>query len=231
MITIKSLSDPIIECDFRNVYAPSDDSYLILDYFRRNINKYHFDGIKLSEIKNILDLGTGTGIIALFFQILKTQNLNFNAKIYASDILEDAINCAKYNEKINEFNNEITFLQSDLFQSFPEDLKHAFNIIVFNPPYLPSSRLIKNKINKKKIDYSWDGGLKGFEIMVDFLEEAKSFINLDKKQYIYCISSSRTDLNELDNKIKKLGYKNKVVDKQHVLFENIILNRLIVRKH
>ena len=65
-MNIPSLPDPIIQCDFENVYTPSDDSYLIIDYFKRKINQNYFDGIKLSEIKKILDLGTGTGIIAIF---------------------------------------------------------------------------------------------------------------------------------------------------------------------
>ena len=57
MITINSIPDPLIECDFKNVYYPSDDSYLLVDYFRKNINDDLFDGIKLEEIEYVLDLG------------------------------------------------------------------------------------------------------------------------------------------------------------------------------
>ena len=225
-MNIPSLPDPIIQCDFENVYAPSDDSYLMIDYFKRIINQNYFDGIKLSEIENILDLGTGTGIIAIFFQLIKMENPNFNPEIYGSDILEDSIKCTKLNEKINKTNNQINLIHSDLFKSFPEKLKHSFNIIIFNPPYLPSSSLIKENLNKQNIDHSWDGGLKGYDLLIDFLTNAKAFLNLKKDHAIYCITSSRTNLMELNKLISNLGYKNRIIEKKHIFFEDIILNRL-----
>ena len=90
---------------------------------------------------------------------------------------------------------------------------------------MPSSKLIE-KNNKKAIDYSWDGGLEGYEILIDFLRNAKFFLNLEKEHYIYCITSSRTDLAELNKKILELGYENKIVKKRHIFFEDILLNRL-----
>lgn len=225
-----TFTDPIINCDSESVYTPSDDTYLMLDYFKSHIDSSYFDGIKLSEIKKILDLGTGTGIIAIFFQLTKMENLNFNPEIHGSDILKEAINCAKLNEKVNNFNSEIKFLHSNLFKNFPNSLKHSFNIIVFNPPYLPSSQLIKEE-DKKDIDYSWNGGIKGYEVLINFLKSAISFLNLKKEHYIYCITSSRTNLNALNKKITKLGYKNEIVKQKHVFFEQLYLNRIKYNKH
>ncbi|MFW9998890.1 MAG: HemK2/MTQ2 family protein methyltransferase [Candidatus Hodarchaeota archaeon] len=231
MKPIPSLPDPTISCDYQNVYAPSDDSYLLIDYFKQVITNTHFNDIEISEIKYILDLGTGTGIIAIFFQLLKNQNPLFNPKIYASDILEDAIRCAQLNETANQINEEITFLHSDLFTSFPENLKHSFNIIVFNPPYLPSSELINKDDYKKNIDYSWAGGVKGNETLINFLKDAKLFLNLEKKSKIYCITSSRTNLLELNRIINNLGYKNEIVEKRHIFFEDILLNKLTYKTY
>lgn len=213
------------------MYYPSDDSYLLIDYFRKVINQNYFDGIELSEIENVLDLGTGTGIFALFFQLIKVQNSKFNPKIFASDILEEAIICAKKNEMLNNVNNQITFLLSDLFKCFPNSLKSSFNIIVFNPPYLPSSKLIRKDINKQKIDYSWDGGIKGFELIIQFLKEAREFLNLEKEHYVYYISSSRTDIKELEKEIRELGCDNMTLERRHYFFEDIILNRLTFLKY
>jgi methylase of polypeptide subunit release factors len=217
--------DPIINCDYKNVYAPSDDTYLMLDYFKSHINSSYFDGIKLSEIKNILDLGTGTGIFAIFFQLIKKIYQNFNPRVFASDTLEEAIKCAELNQSENGIDNEIFFLISNLFDSFPIHLKSSFNIIVFNPPYLPSSRLIK-KGDKKVIDYSWDGGNKGYDILTNFLKEAIPYLNLKKEHYIYCITSSRTNLGALNREIIKQGYVNEIVNEKHLFFEHLYLNRL-----
>jgi HemK-related putative methylase len=226
LITINIIPDPLIRCDYKNVYYPSDDSYLIIDYFKKNIEDNFFDGIDLSEIDNILDMGTGTGIIAIFLQQIQSINPNFNSKIYASDILEEAIKCAKINEKINHKVNKITYFQSNLFQSFPETWKSIFNIIIFNPPYLPSISEIGEKITRKEIDHSWDGGFNGINIIINFLKEVKNYINLKKAHYIYFISSNRCNLDELERIIVDLGFRIEKLEKIHLFFEDIILNRL-----
>ncbi|MFX0080817.1 MAG: HemK2/MTQ2 family protein methyltransferase [Candidatus Hodarchaeota archaeon] len=226
MITINFIPDLLIECDFKNVYYPSDDSYLLIDYFRKKINEDFFDGIKLEKVEKILDMGTGTGIIAIFFQILKSLYPKFKPIIYASDISEESIICAKGNEILNKINYEIEYFQSDLFKSFPDSLRSKFNIIVFNPPYLPTSSVIKESTNKKAIDHSWDGGYKGIEILTDFLKEAKKFLNLKNPHYVYYISSSSSKIDELDKQIIDLGYENEKLEKIHMFFEDIILNRI-----
>jgi len=222
---LKFISDPLIECDFKNVYYPLEDTFLLIDYFKDKISDNYFDGINVNEIEHILDMGTGSGIIAIYFQCFKVKNKNFNPKIFASDILKDSIVCAKKNEALNNFHNEILFLQSDLFKSFPDSLKSSFNIIVFNPPYLPSSPLITNKKIKKKIDFSWDGGIGGSKLLLDFFKEARDFLSL-KAHYIYFLSSSRTNLDELDKYIRDLGFKNEIVGRKHIFFEDIFLNRI-----
>ena len=70
MIKIKEFPDPIINFDAENVYIPAEDTFLIIDYLKNNIDEQHFDGLDITQIRNLLDLGTGTGIIAIFFQIV-----------------------------------------------------------------------------------------------------------------------------------------------------------------
>jgi len=223
---IKNLLDPDIDNNYENVYSPSDDTYLIMDYFKKKIRRDYFDGLELKNIRKVLDMGTGTGIIAIFLQLIKKLNPYFTAEIYASDILENAIKCAKDNERINNIENKLVFIQSDLFNSFPNDLKNSFEIIIFNPPYLPSFNNKIEESQKRLIDYSWDGGKMGFEVFLRFVSQAKNFLNLTQKCYIYYISSNRTELKKLIDLLKQQGYKNKILDKKHIFFEEIMLNRL-----
>lgn len=227
MININPIPDPIIKTDYKNVYAPSDDSYMLIDYLRGCFNQDFFDGIAIERIENVLDLGTGTGIIAIFFQIIKSHHPRFNPMIYASDIEEEAIKCARDNEKLNNFKDEIKYFCSNLFESFPKSLHHSFNIITFNPPYLPASEFIHQDQNKKVIDHSWNGGRKGYEIFSRFLDEVKDFIN-PKGCLIYYISSSRVNLKELNKIIKQNGFTNILLQKKHIFFEDIILNKLLL---
>ncbi len=227
MRTIKSLPDPIINCHKKDVYQPSDDTYLIIDYLKNHVNEKYFDGINIKNIDKILDLGTGTGIIAIFLQLLIKVNPNFNAEIYASDVLKEAIECAKHNAKANNLGEEIKFFTSNLFKSFPNSLKHSFDIIIFNPPYLPS---LEGNETKEIIDASWNGGKKGYEIIIDFLDTAINFLNVNHNCYIYFVSSSKSDLGKLNDLIKQKSLKQQILKKKHLFFEDLLLNRIALTR-
>lgn len=215
-----------LNLDFnKNVYKPLDDTYLFLKYFKQFMNKDNIDGIKLNKISYILDMGTGSGIIAIFFAKYFKSNLGLNIKIYASDILLDAIKLSKKNAKKNGLENEIVFIHSNLFNNFPISLKHKFKIIFFNPPYLPSESIFKTT-NKTKIDHSWDGGKKGIEIFENFLIQSIEFLSSIEKSFIYFLFSTNSDLNLLYAKIEELGFELKILIKTHFFFEDIILHRI-----
>lgn len=89
---------------------------------------------KLRQL-NILDLGTGSGCIAI-----SLAKLIPDAKISASDISRQALKIAGLNAKLNNVN--INFLQGNLFGAYGLKLK-TFDLIVSNPPYIASSEIKK----------------------------------------------------------------------------------------
>ncbi|MCP4764419.1 MAG: hypothetical protein GY870_21775, partial [archaeon] len=68
-------------------------------------------------------------------------------------------------------------------------------------------------------------GPKGFEVFSRFLIDVKDFMNPEGCS-IYYISSSRVNLDELNRIIEKNGFLNIILNKKHVFFEDIILNKL-----
>jgi len=198
-----------------------------VDYIKHHIDHDNFDGLPIRSIQNILDMGTGTGFIALSLQIIKNVLPAFNPKIYASDILVEAIHLSKINAKHNNVLNQIEFIHSDLFNAFPESLWHTFDIIIFNPPYLPS---IKNQQIHKPIDRSWDGGEQGFELFLEFLKQAPKYLNSNNPR-IYYVCSSRANLKHFYSLIEKTSFHNKILEQRHVFMENLFLNRLELRKN
>ncbi len=228
-LKINNTVDPIIQCESDKVYSPSDDTFLLIDYFKKNVNNLYFDGKDLKSIRYILDMGTGTGIIAIFIKLLANKFVNFNPEIYASDILEEAIICAKNNEKLNSSENSIQYIHSDLFKSFPDKLKQKFDIIIFNPPYLPSLE-IEIKETPNSVDYSWDGGKRGCELIIEFFNQVHNFLNTNHSYLLYYISSSRMDLNHIIKILETSGFQNTILVKKHIFFEDIMLNRVIFRE-
>lgn len=77
----------------------------------------------------ILDLGTGTGAIALAF--LKRFE---TAEAVAADSSDEALALARENARRNELEARITFLRSDWYSEIPDTAR--FDLIVSNPPYL-----------------------------------------------------------------------------------------------
>lgn len=76
---------------------------------------------------NVLELGTGSGIIACAL-----ANLRPNWHIQATDISEKALKVAAHNSQVLECSH-IQFYLSDWFQSVP---LQSFDLIVSNPPYV-----------------------------------------------------------------------------------------------
>lgn len=77
------------------------------------------------QIKNLLDIGTGTGAIAI---TLKKECEHIN--VTASDISKEALVVARENSK--NLNAKVTLLHSDLFENITE----KYDCIVSNPPYI-----------------------------------------------------------------------------------------------
>ena len=123
--------------------------------------------------KKILDVGTGTGCIALMM-----KKLFPDSEVHAVDISNDALSLAKENAEIN--NLEVNFYQSDLLSNV-ETLD--FDLIVANLPYIPTSTL--STLNKEVIDHepliALDGGEDGRLYIDKLLNDLK---NIDSKELV-----------------------------------------------
>ncbi len=81
----------------------------------------------------LLDIGTGSGIIAIVLQKL------LQAKVRAIDISEKALNLAAENARAN--GAEVEFLKMDFLDNQSTESLGTFEVIVSNPPYvLPSEK-------------------------------------------------------------------------------------------
>jgi release factor glutamine methyltransferase len=77
--------------------------------------------------QEVLDLGTGTGIQAIYAAISGASLVD------AVDIFPTAVRCAKHNVRINNLESKITVQKSDLFSNVP---KKQYDTIFANLPIL-----------------------------------------------------------------------------------------------
>ena len=140
----------------------------------------------------VLDVGTGTGILAFAARNAK--------RVLGVDIDKESVEYAKSK---NKFKN-VEFKVSNLFSN----VKGKFDLIIFNPPYLPISKYDNG------IDTTNNGTIE------KFLKEAKKFLN--KNGEILICFSSLTKIN-FDKR-----YSWEKLDEKNVGFEKIYVYRLKV---
>tara|TARA_Y100000296_G_C5168478_1_gene256003 strand:- start:833 stop:1375 length:543 start_codon:yes stop_codon:yes gene_type:complete len=177
------------------IYSPEEDSYLLSKVLEKKIPEI------LSENSNLtfLEIGSGNGIqlkTALKLGI-KKQN------IFSSDINLFAVKHCK--------NFGFNCINSNLF----ENIKRKFDIIIFNPPYLP-----ENSQEPRDSKMSTTGGKKGSEIINEFLKQAKDYLNKDGK--IFLLTSNLT------KGINFLDYTKKILAKKKLFFEELFVWELSI---
>ena len=96
----------------------------------------------VSDAKNILDIGTGTGLIA----IMLAQRSD--AKIKGIEIETQAANEAKQNAENSPWADRVK-IKNLSFQEFATKTDQKFDVIVSNPPYFTNA--VKNKQNEKSL--------------------------------------------------------------------------------
>lgn len=124
---------------------------------------------KKINAKKILDLCTGSGAIAISLAkyIEKSQ-------ITATDISPKALEIAQKNAKANGVENQMAFLEADVFQGLP---KEKYDMIVANPPYIKKEiiKTLDEEVRQEPI-IALDGGWDGLDFYRKIIKEADQYL-------------------------------------------------------
>ncbi|MCU0631113.1 MAG: class I SAM-dependent methyltransferase [Methanoregulaceae archaeon] len=176
--------------DPEQVYCPEADTYLLLE-------------AALKEIRpgdRVLEIGTGSGYIAAGLKEL--------ADIIATDINPHAVYAAKQ--------KGVEVVRSDLANG----LRGLFDLVIFNPPYLPTC-------DEEKIDdwleYALDGGMDGRVVIERFAKEVGRV--LAPKGRVLLLISSLTGIDAIFDIFEGAGYGVKIVERRQVFDEELVVIR------
>ncbi|MBE0524320.1 MAG: methyltransferase [Methanosarcinales archaeon] len=178
------------------VYEPAEDSFLLVDALIDNIK----DGDR------VIELGCGSGIVSLFAQ-------NRASLVVATDLNPYAVRCAG--------KNGINAIRTDLF----DGINGQFDLIVFNPPYLPTS-------DEERLS-GWDGlmlegGKNGRQTIKRFIDGLGDY--LSPKGRVLLLVSSLTGIKEVCNIMNNAGLFVEPISKSKHFFEQLVVLKGIRNK-
>lgn len=117
----------------------------------------------------IADVGTGSGCIAV--TLAKRLPL---AEVYGIDTSDDALKVAKKNAEMHKVEGRCHFIKGNLL----EPLKEPVDLIVANPPYIPSGEI--SKLQPEVRDWeprkALDGGKDGLDYIRKLLRESPKYL-------------------------------------------------------
>lgn len=184
--------------DADHVYEPAEDSFLLGDAALKEAGP----GMR------ILEVGTGAG----FISAVLLANLK-DIRLVATEINPHAARCAKA--------NGVEVIRTDLFRGVRSGSPEThFDLILFNPPYLPTSG--EEKV-PGWLNYAFDGGTSGRETLDRFLDEVRNY--LKPGGMILVLISSITGLDAVKEKMKGLGFEIDIIVRKKVSFEELMVVR------
>ncbi|MBF0195551.1 MAG: 50S ribosomal protein L3 N(5)-glutamine methyltransferase [Magnetococcales bacterium] len=130
-----------------------------------------FDGLlDTGQVNNILDLGTGSGCIAI------TLALSFlDAHVDASDISDQALKVAEINRDKFALQDRVSLIKSDLFQGLNDK---KYDLIVSNPPYVAKKTMeILPPEYRHEPSLALAAGEQGIDLLIPMLDKITNHLN------------------------------------------------------
>ncbi|MDC3003328.1 peptide chain release factor N(5)-glutamine methyltransferase [Paracoccaceae bacterium] len=147
-------------------------------------------------VKSVLELGTGSGAIAVTLACEWKH-----AHLTAVDISEDAISMAKINAEKFNVQNKIHFLKSDWF----ETVRGSFDLIISNPPYigLVEQDEIAAEVIKYDPEIALFAGRDGLEAYKKIIPNLAKFLNPDG---LVVLETGASQSNQVKNMMNAVGF-------------------------
>lgn len=163
------------------VYSPAEDSLLLLEVASTEI----------TAADRVLEVGVGSGYVISRLPVC-TQIMGTDCNPHAAMITH---------------RTGVPVVRTDLAAG----LRGSFDLILFNPPYLPT--LPEDRIDDW-LEYALDGGITGRKVIKRFLVEIKSLLSPQGR--VLLLISSLTGVDECKNLFLSLGWDFQVAGSQNV---------------
>ena len=191
----------------QNVLIPKPDTELLVEQALLAVDKAFATAPEKNADYKIADVCTGSGCIAI--SVLKTlfQKYGSSIKVAASDISKAVLVVAEKNADTllsQEERQNISFYQGDLFQAFSSSENQKFDMILSNPPYVPTNitdELLSDGRSEPRL--ALDGESDGLGIIRRLVIEAKNHL---KKGGVFFLEAGEYNVEEAGKCLLKAGF-------------------------
>jgi release factor glutamine methyltransferase len=122
---------------------------------------------------NVVDLCTGSGCVALSIAQEMAE-----ARVWATDVSSLACDVARENAQRLGLAERVTVCEGDLFAGVPTSLRGEIDLVVANPPYIPSADLahLPSEVGGHEPHLALDGGPDGLRVARRIWTEARQWL-------------------------------------------------------
>lgn len=217
---------------FDNIYEPSEDTFFLLDALELELPY-----LLVKRPLIVAEIGSGSGIIiSALAKYLNYQKHGF----YAIDINNHACTASQKTAFINNVNVEV--INMDLLSAFK---KNSIDLLVFNPPYVPTSHFESNlpehkkfydddastefeERNEKMVIKSWAGGKDGCEIINRLLEKLKDILAPNGIFYLLLIKENKPE--QIRKYLDQNGFSTEQLIDRKIRGEHLLVLKIVHKK-
>ena len=146
----------------------------------------------------VLEIGTGSGAIAVSLAAELPV-----VEVTATDISKGALEIAARNATVHDIGERIEFFEADLF----EGVTGKFDLIVSNPPYIPSAEIktLQKEVQAFDPIKALDGGGDGLDFYRSIFEQSAEFL---KPKGTICVEIGLGQEEDVSQIATNNGYSN-----------------------
>ncbi|KAF9506807.1 hypothetical protein BS47DRAFT_1304773 [Hydnum rufescens UP504] len=190
--------------DFEEVYDPAEDTFLLLDALEHDVGT-----LKGLCPRLCIEIGSGSGCVSSFLAGILGPS---HALYLCTDINARAALCTARTGAQN--NTPLDPVVTSFASPLMERLKHSVDILLFNPPYVPTSiseaSAAQDVSDGVGIASAWAGGMDGMEVTNQFL----AFVDdlLAPRGLFYLVAVAPNNISDITTRMKdSYGLKSHIV--------------------
>ncbi|KAN0063486.1 S-adenosylmethionine-dependent methyltransferase [Thecaphora frezii] len=200
MIPTPSLSH-LTRADYECVYEPAEDTFILLDALENDVARLR------GRARLCVEVGSGSGCVSAFLASVVGRN---EAAFVCTDINPHANMCTERTGKAN--NACLSPIRTTLLSSLESRLAGIVDVLVFNPPYVPT---VEEEEAQAQLDASlsgsWAGGTTGTKL-VDHLIDSGTVENvLSPGGAFYLVAIRQNDPQGLCKRLEERGLQAEIV--------------------